>query len=199
MVQSMPWPFLSCWLLIVLTIAAIVFWRPRPPWLRLALGLVSIVALTLILWPMVGSATQPRFSGDPGSFEALSEKLFVAAWWLLLARVLILSGQAVLRINRQQHAAQLAVDLIAGAVYLGAAIAIADLAFGVSVTGLLATSGIIAIVLGLALQSTLGDLFSGIAIGIDRPFHVGDHILIDGAIEVSLSGSDDAQGDPGFG
>jgi hypothetical protein len=36
--------------------------------------------------------------------------------------------------------------------------------FGLSLQGLLATSGIIAIVLGLALQSTLADVFSGISL-----------------------------------
>jgi small-conductance mechanosensitive channel/CRP-like cAMP-binding protein len=178
----MPWLALS-WLLIALAIAVAILLRSRSPWLRLASSVVSMAALTFSLLPLVGSILQPRFSSDPGSFAALSERLFVAAWWLLFARIAVTTGQAVLRVNHRQHAAKLAADLVAGAVYLGAWIAVADLAFGVSVTGLVATSGIIAIVLGLALQSTLGDLFSGIAIGIDRPFHVGDFISIEGGIE----------------
>ncbi|MCG6897576.1 MAG: mechanosensitive ion channel family protein, partial [Thiocapsa sp.] len=40
-----------------------------------------------------------------------------------------------------------------------------------------------AAVLGLALQRTLGDLFSGIALGIERPFKLGDWIeLGDGTV-----------------
>jgi small-conductance mechanosensitive channel len=35
--------------------------------------------------------------------------------------------------------------------------------FGLSLQGVVATSGIIAIVLGLALQNTLGDVFSGLS------------------------------------
>lgn len=36
-------------------------------------------------------------------------------------------------------------------------------------SGVLATSGVLAIVLGLALQNTLADVFSGLAINIERP------------------------------
>jgi small-conductance mechanosensitive channel len=49
--------------------------------------------------------------------------------------------------------------------------------------GLLATSGIIAIVLGLALQSTLSDVFSGISLNIEKPFRIGDEILLEGGAE----------------
>ncbi len=178
----MPWLVLS-WLVIVLSGASAVLLRSQSPWWRLLLSLASVVALTLLISPIIGSTMEPRFLTDAGTFELLSEKLFVAAWWLLLARIVVIAGQIILRINHQHHAARLALDLAAGAIYLTAVIAITDIAFGISVTGLVATSGIIAIVLGLALQNTLGDLFSGIAIGIDRPFKVGDLIWIEGSIE----------------
>jgi hypothetical protein len=51
------------------------------------------------------------------------------------------------------------------------------------IEGLLATSGIVALVLGLALQSTLADLFSGIALDIEDPFGAGDRITVDGGNE----------------
>ena len=151
-------------------------------WLRLLWSFCCIGALSFALAPLVGSAIHPHFAPEDDA-SAFFEKLFVAAWWLLVASSAIAGGQIALRINRQHHAPRLIADLAAAAIYLGAMLAILDLAFGVSVTGLVATSGIIAIVLGLALQNTLGDLFSGIAIGIDRPFNVGDLILIEGSVE----------------
>ena len=51
------------------------------------------------------------------------------------------------------------------------------------VTGLFATSGILVIVLGLALQNTLGDLFAGLALNLERPFKAGDWITLDGGIQ----------------
>ena len=46
------------------------------------------------------------------------------------------------------------------------------------ISSFLATSGVLAIVLGLALQSTLADVFSGLAINIERPLRAGDWITV---------------------
>ena len=177
----MKWIALSWIVLVLAGLGPFMPWAHRPlP--RLAAALACLAALTLSLGYLVGSAIDPHFTSSD-STTVLSEKLFVALWWLLVARCAIAVGQIALRVDRRHHSSRLASDLATAIVYLGAIIAILDLAFGVSVTGLIATSGIIAIVLGLALQRTLGDLFSGIAIGIDRPFKVGDVVMIEGAVE----------------
>jgi CRP-like cAMP-binding protein len=48
---------------------------------------------------------------------------------------------------------------------------------------LLATSGVIAIVLGLALQSSLNDVFSGLVLSLSHPYKAADWIKIDGGTE----------------
>lgn len=50
---------------------------------------------------------------------------------------------------------------------------------GVNVAPILATSTVITVVLGLALQDTLGNLFSGLALSLEKPFAKGDWIMID--------------------
>lgn len=50
--------------------------------------------------------------------------------------------------------------------------------FDVKLAPLLATSAIFSIVLGLALQDTLGNLFSGIAMAFDKPYEIGDWIEV---------------------
>ena len=72
---------------------------------------------------------------------------------------------------------------MAGAIYLATLLAIVNFVFSVPIAGLLATSGVIAIVLGLALQNTLADVFSGIAVGVERPYKAGDLIWVEGNIE----------------
>jgi hypothetical protein len=47
------------------------------------------------------------------------------------------------------------------------------------VRGLVATSGALAIVLGLAIQSTLSDVFAGIVLNTTEPYSVGDWVMID--------------------
>lgn len=51
---------------------------------------------------------------------------------------------------------------------------------GVNVMPLLATSTVVTVVLGLALQDTLGNLFAGLSLHVERPFSIGDWIAVDG-------------------
>ena len=51
---------------------------------------------------------------------------------------------------------------------------IATEVFSIRLVPLLATSAIFSIILGLALQDTLGNLFSAIALQLDKPYEIGD-------------------------
>lgn len=50
---------------------------------------------------------------------------------------------------------------------------------GVDITGLIAGLGIGGIAVALALQSVLGDLFASLSIVLDKPFVIGDFIVVD--------------------
>ncbi|MFN8945971.1 MAG: mechanosensitive ion channel family protein [Pseudobdellovibrionaceae bacterium] len=50
--------------------------------------------------------------------------------------------------------------------------------FGVQLTPLLATSAAVSIILGLALQDTLGNLIAGISMQLDQSFEIGDWLEI---------------------
>jgi small-conductance mechanosensitive channel len=58
------------------------------------------------------------------------------------------------------------------ATWLGAEI------FNLRLAPILATSAIFSLVLGLALQDTLGNLFAGVALQFDKPYEIGDWIEI---------------------
>ncbi|MFA6489648.1 MAG: mechanosensitive ion channel family protein [Candidatus Micrarchaeia archaeon] len=51
-------------------------------------------------------------------------------------------------------------------------------ATGFDITGLLAVTSIAGVILGLASQETLGNVFAGIALQIDRPYHYGDYLRL---------------------
>jgi MscS family membrane protein len=50
----------------------------------------------------------------------------------------------------------------------------------ISVTPLLASAGIAGVVVALAAKDTLSNFFGGISIFVDRPFKIGDYIVLDG-------------------
>ena len=49
----------------------------------------------------------------------------------------------------------------------------------INITGLVASAGIIGLALGFAAQDTLANLFAGVAILSDRPYEIGDFIILD--------------------
>ncbi len=53
--------------------------------------------------------------------------------------------------------------------------------FGIRWAPLLATSALVSVVLGLALQDTLGNLFAGVALQFDKPYEIGDWIEVHGS------------------
>ena len=100
-------------------------------------------------------------------------------WWLYAARVLTeVIGLVLMR--RIGHSGRLLQDVIGALVFLIAIVAAAGYVLELPVKGLLATSGVVAIVVGLALQSTLSDVFSGIVLNTTKPYQLNDRIAIDG-------------------
>ncbi len=91
--------------------------------------------------------------------------------------------RAVVVFQRSPREAKLLQDLLAGLIYLAAVFAIVSYVFDLPIQGLLATSGVVAIILGLALQSTLGDVFSGIVLSFSRPYRPGDWISVEGGTD----------------
>ena len=81
------------------------------------------------------------------------------------------------RVGRTPHflesSGHLLTDLF-GLIIFGAAVfGIVGIVFGQPITGLLATSGLFAAIIGLALQRMIADVFSGLALTVERPFTIG--------------------------
>ncbi len=90
--------------------------------------------------------------------------------WVLVRRV----GVTPPRLMREVVA--LLVYLTLGAIILRA--------MGVEVTGLIATSAVITVVVGLALQQTLGNLLAGLALAWEQRLTIGTWVEMDGVVGV---------------
>jgi small-conductance mechanosensitive channel/CRP-like cAMP-binding protein len=150
--------------------------RPFSPRVRFLFDAVCFVGATFILFrhqtlPLPGKDGEA--TGTPLWLHAVA-----GVWWLLGARVLVSVMSFTLNHNRRWREARLFPDLTAAAIYTAAVSVVLISVLALPIGGLLATSGVLAIVLGLALQNTLADVFAGIAFGIEAPFNVGDRISI---------------------
>jgi small-conductance mechanosensitive channel/CRP-like cAMP-binding protein len=68
-------------------------------------------------------------------------------------------------------------DLSLGAAYILALVGILHRS-GVQLSGIIATSAVVTVVLGLSLQATLGNVLGGIALQLDDSIHVGDWVQL---------------------
>lgn len=69
-------------------------------------------------------------------------------------------------------------DVTAIIIFSIVALAIASTVFHKDTTKIIAASGAVSIVVGLALRTVILDLFMGLAIHVDRPFKIGDWIMV---------------------
>lgn len=79
-----------------------------------------------------------------------------------------------------EDAPRLLADLGNGLVWAVGLMAVTAYAFGIEVTGLVATSGVAVAVVGFALRGMISDVASGIAMSLEAPFRIGEWIEVDG-------------------
>jgi small-conductance mechanosensitive channel len=143
---------------------------------------VLFIVQTILIVALIGSPLHPLFRPKdlPREFWL---QILVCFWWAFAARELIglLALPAVLRKTEVEN--KILSDIIAACIYVCSGVAMLGFVFALPLQGIVATSGIIAIVLGLALQNTLGDVFSGLSLSVERPFRIGDQIFIEGGVE----------------
>jgi small-conductance mechanosensitive channel/CRP-like cAMP-binding protein len=149
---------------------------------RAVVRVIFLVALTFVLLRASIVPYEPLHrTGLP--FRDTVHGVLKIAWWLWAAWFLVSVVRVFIVTEHRPREGKLIQDLLAAAIYLAAVCAIISYVFDLPVQGLLATSGVIAIILGLALQSTLSDVFSGIVLNFSRPYRPGDWISIDGGTD----------------
>src|SRR5580700_9009792 len=154
----------------------------RYPFGKAIVRVVFLVLLTIAFLHANIVPYQPlEFTGTP-LLDAVHAALKIA-WWFWAAWLLVGFLRAFVIVEHRPREGKLLQDLLAGLIYLAAVFAIIAYVFDLKIQGLLATSGVIAIILGLALQSTLSDLFSGIVLSFSRPYRPGDWISIEGGTD----------------
>lgn len=107
---------------------------------------------------------------------------FDALWWLAGAHFTSVGLERFLWVPLEESTGRdiphIVRNIIAFIVYMLALFAIVAFVFDQKLTSLLATSGVIAMILGLAIQINIANIFSGIAINLERPFRIDDWVKI---------------------
>ncbi len=109
--------------------------------------------------------------------------LFDVLWWFVPALFINLSLEYFiwhpLEYKTGRHIPSLVRRFAAFIIYLLALFGVVAFVFEQKLTGLLATSSVIAMIIGLAIQLNISHIFSGIALNLERSFSVGDWIKME--------------------
>jgi small-conductance mechanosensitive channel/ABC-type branched-subunit amino acid transport system substrate-binding protein len=147
--------------------------------------------LRLIFWPAlllaVGNlAIDWAFGHWPPPSTKWLVAIYDSLWWVLGAALVDMAVRRFIWVPLESTTGRkvpnvmkfIVTVLIFGLAFAG----IIAVVFNQTLTSLLATSSVLALVVGVAIQSNIANVFSGIILNIERPFKVGDYIKINNVI-----------------
>jgi small-conductance mechanosensitive channel len=171
----------AVFLLVLGIVAARLLFRGHP----IGRAVTRLFFFTLLTLVLLRGGVVPYEPLRPAAtaFQGVLAAGLKIAWWLWAAWLLVGFLRSFLIFERRPREAKLLQDIIAGVIYLAAFFAIIAYVFNLPIQGLLATSAAIAIILGLALQSSLGDVFSGLVLSLSRPYRPGDWVRFESGAE----------------
>lgn len=106
--------------------------------------------------------------------------IFDILWWIIPAVIIHAGIERFAWIPLEKKTGNIISNLVRLMtwffIYFAALCGIFAFVFEQQLTGLLATSGMFAMIIGLAIKINISNIFSGIALNIERPFRVGDMV-----------------------
>ena len=155
----------------------------------------GIITVSLILFPFVEApikdyltdffGTTDRRMGDTATvlFEQLFRILKIVLWMSLIVSIVRFLNHLVfstaLKRSNSYEISSLLRNVFSIIIYIVSFFVVFNSQYpNVDLAALFTTSTILGVIIGLALQDTLGNLFSGLAIQADQPFQIGDVISI---------------------
>lgn len=147
----------------------------RLPYLvRRLLGPVALAATAVALVLLLSKLGVPTSDARNRDYGMLAIGIAIA---LVFTRLLDYVFFDVAFQLRRKVAAPALLRQIVGLLVFGLAVGfLFHQILGVELTGMIATSAVLTVVIGLALQDTLGNLFSGLALHLEKSVQVGDMV-----------------------
>ena len=142
----------------------------------------ELIGLLGLLYFLIGPGL--RFVGvenivAPAERAALAATAICVAF-LLNGVIRVVLWDGLLSDHGQRKVPVIVTEGVAITIYLIAILLVMHFVYDEPIGGLLATSGVAALVLGFAAQSTLKEVFSGVALNATQALRIGDYVEIDG-------------------
>ncbi len=155
--------------------------RHREANIRRRLNVLLLAVLALGFWVHFHAMLPPAVRHERLRYQVSELAVIALGGYAIVDLTLLCFGTWLPQVRGRVPMAPILRDLIRVLLALGLFLAGVSQAFpNADIGALITTSAILSIVLGLALQESLSNVFGGIMLTIDRPFKPGDWIEIDG-------------------
>jgi small-conductance mechanosensitive channel/CRP-like cAMP-binding protein len=148
---------------------------------HIRLGVYLLIPFATLVWVVRGLALLPQsfLHPSPSLIWVLESLLPAVVAVLLVEACSVLVFDYFLGAQRKTDVPHILRSLARGIIYIALFFFFFPRLFGwQGITGLLTSSAIVSVILGLALQETLGNLFAGIGMQVSRPYVAGHWVKI---------------------
>jgi branched-chain amino acid transport system substrate-binding protein len=156
-------------------------WFQEHPVPLFLLRLATTLLLLLTAHAMVQEAAQTRLSFNDATWL---NKVFQALWWLVPAAFINRFIDRIIWPQLERRVGHPIPLVLSGTVhwiiYLLAIGGVLAFVLNWPIAGLLATSGLISFIIGMAINANIAQVFSGLLLSATRPFKIGDLVQIPG-------------------
>lgn len=143
-----------------------------------AIVLLLLLGIALFLKIYPEELKSLTFNGQIPTWEILQTSILLALVWLLAGLLEIFLWEGLVEKRLESKVPKLLKTILNATLFIIVIIIAVGFIFKQSVTGLVATTGAMGIVLGLGLKSTLESAFNGVTLSVDRVFQIGDIVTI---------------------
>jgi small-conductance mechanosensitive channel/CRP-like cAMP-binding protein len=131
---------------------------------------VNLLALAMLFFKL------PDFPGRIGYLDTVNKIIIVVLGILLIEGFLGTIFDYFLSQKKAAQVPRILKDVTKGLLYIVLAFIVLQSFFNINLKPLFTTSAVVSIIIGLALQEVLGNLFSGLILNLSRPYSIGDLI-----------------------
>lgn len=150
-------------------------------WPIVTLLMVSI--LTLLLRFHLEYKISLTSGSDIPLYKFGDAALWLTVAWLMTSIVDVVVWENMVQKRIATRVPQLLKTIVNALIYLFAIICIVGYVFNQSISGLVATTGVVGLVLGFGLRSTIESAFNGVALSVDPIIQIGDSVLVDKVLD----------------
>lgn len=150
--------------------------RIIPPLIALAIALTLNAYADRFVEPLAAAAGA---NAARITVFALRSFIWLAGAWLVTRLINGLLLNPLIRRRSGSPAPKILANSVGAAVFILALFGIVRYVFDHPVTGLVATSGVVTIIIGFAIREMIADFFSGIAMNTERPYRIGDYVELE--------------------